>query len=260
MAMAAEATSTLRVGCRVLCIDYHQPVVLAKELATLDLLSGGRLEIGLGAGWLSREYDAMGIAFDRPGVRLDRLGEVLDLMDACFGGEQVEIHGKWVQASGFQAVPAPIQRPRPPIMIGGGSPRILKMAGARADVVSLNFDNSSGRIGREGVSSSTAEQTVARIGWIREGAGGRFAGLELETAAYFTAVTDDPAAVLDSLAIRLEVPAEELAAHPNVLVGPVPRLCEVLQQRREQYGINYITVGAAVMESFAPVVAALAGA
>ena len=147
MAVAAEATTTLRVGCRVLCVDYHQPVVLAKELATLDLLSDGRIEAGLGAGWLAGEYEAMGIPFAPPAPRIDRLAAVIDLLRACFAGGEVKIDEAGVFAQGFEAVPKPVQPGGPPIMIGGGSPRVLRLAGAKADIVSLNFDNSSGRIG-----------------------------------------------------------------------------------------------------------------
>lgn len=259
MAVAAEATSTIKVGCRVLCVDYRQPVMLAKELATLDFFSNGRLEMGLGAGWLANEYEAMGIPFDRPGVRLDRLEETIELIKACFGDGSVEIEGRHVHATGFEAVPKPVQRPRPPLMIGGGSPRILGIAGREADIVSLNFNNSSGVIGPAGVGSSTAEATLDKIGWIRAGAGDRFDDLEIEIAAYFTVVTDDESATLAMMAPMFGLTPEELADHPNALIGPVEALIERVQERRERFGINYVTFGASVMEQVAPLVAALAG-
>ncbi|MBJ7368391.1 MAG: LLM class flavin-dependent oxidoreductase, partial [Ilumatobacteraceae bacterium] len=151
MAVAAEATTTIKIGCRVLCVDYRNPVMLAKELATLDFFSEGRLEIGLGAGWLQNEYDAMGITFDRAGVRLDRLEEVIALIRASSADGELNMAGKHVHAVGFEAVPKPIQRPMPPIMIGGGAQRILGIAGREADIVSLNFNNSSGKLGPEGI-------------------------------------------------------------------------------------------------------------
>lgn len=258
MAVAAEATATIRIGCRVLCVDYHLPAVLAKEMATLDFLSGGRLEIGLGAGWIEAEYRAMGVPWDRPGVRIQRLEEVIDLLEAHFGGEQIDVQGKYVQVSGYRGVPAPVQS-RPPLMIGGGSERILRLAGRRADIVSLNFDNRSGRLGAEGIGRSTADATARKIGWVREGAGDRFDGLELEIAAYFTMVGIDRSAGLAQLSGALGLSAEDIADHPHVLAGSIGEICDQLEARRERYGISYVTVGAKALEDFAPVVARLAG-
>lgn len=259
MAVAAEATTTLRIGSRVLCVDYHQPVVLAKEMATIDLFSDGRLEAGLGAGWLAAEYDAMGIAMDPPGARIERLSEVVDLLRASFAGGQVDVQGQHVRAHSFEALPRPAQPSGPPVMIGGGSPRVLRLAGAKADIVSLNFDNRSGTIGRASMDSSTAELTAAKIGWIRDGAGDRFDDLELEIAAYFTVVTDDAATTLAQFGGMFGLPPEELARHPHVLIGPVGAICDELMRRREAYGISYVTVGASSMDAFAPVVEKLAG-
>ena len=259
MVVAAEATTTLRIGCRVLCIDYRHPVMLAKELATLDWFSGGRLEVGLGAGWLAGEYEALGIPFDPAPVRIDRLEEQIALLRACFADGEVDVTGTHVHAVGFESVPKPVQRPRPPLMIGGGAKRVLGIAGREADIVSLNFDNSSGKIGPAGISSSTAERTAEKIGWIRAGAGDRFDDLELEIGGYFTVVTDDAAAARAALAPRLGLDPDAIADHPHALCGSVPEICDVLVQRREQYGITFVTVGGAAMEAFAPVVAALAG-
>jgi probable F420-dependent oxidoreductase len=259
MAVAAEATSTIKVGCRVLCVDYRQPVMLAKELATLDFFSGGRLEMGLGAGWLENEYDAMGVRFDRPGVRLDRLTEVIALLRACFGDGEVDIRGQHVQATGFEAVPKPLQRPMPPLMIGGGSARVLGIAGREADIVSLNFNNASGQIGPQGVGSSTAELTDQKVSWIREAAGERFGDIELEIAAYFTVVTPDPATSLGAMAPLFGLSPEQLAEHPHALIGPIDELVERLIERRERFGISYVTFGASVMDQVAPIVARLAG-
>ncbi len=257
MAVAAEATSTIRVGCRVLCVDYHQPVVLAKELATIGWFAGGRLEVGLGAGWLANEYDAMGIAFDAAGIRVDRLAETVSLLRAFFAGGPLDVTGTHVHATGFEAVPVP---PEPPsIMIGGGSPRVLRLAGEQADIVSINFDNRSGRIGPEGFGSGTAERTAAKIDWVREGAGVRFDALELEIAAYVTVVTDDRDGVLGGLAGMFGFTPEQLGAHPHALVGDVEQIADLLVERRERHGISYVTVGAEVMDAFAPVVARLAG-
>ena len=186
LAVAAEATQTIRVGCRVFCCDYHLPAVLAKEVATIDWFSGGRLELGLGAGWVETEYEAMGIPMDRPGVRIDRMVETLDLVRQHYSGEQIEVMGEHVRASGFSG--APTLDGVPPIMIGGGSKRVLGIAGREADIVSINFNNSAGKIGPEGVGSGTADGTSQKIDWIRAGAGVRFNELEIEIGAYFTVI------------------------------------------------------------------------
>jgi alkanesulfonate monooxygenase SsuD/methylene tetrahydromethanopterin reductase-like flavin-dependent oxidoreductase (luciferase family) len=152
-----------------------------------------------------------------------------------------------------------VQRPCPPIMIGGGSKRVLGIAGREADIVSLNFDNSSGRIGPEGVGSGTAEGTQQKIDWIRAGAGERFADIELEIGAYFTVVTAKREATLAGMSSAMGLTPEQLADHPHALIGSVDAICEALVARREKYGISYVTVGRAAMESFAPVVAQLGG-
>lgn len=259
MAVAAEATSTIKVGCRVLCVDYRNPVMLTKELATLDFFSEGRLEIGLGAGWLQNEYEAMGVPFDRAGVRLDRLEEVVGLVRASFVDGELNIDGRHVHAVGFEAVPKPVQKPCPPIMIGGGAKRVLTIAGREADIVSLNFNNSTGRLGPEGIGSSTAELTDQKIGWIREGAGGRFDDLELEIAAYFTVVTDDGEKVRGKMGPMFGLTAEAMAEHPNVLIGSIDEICDRIVERRERFGISYTSFGSSSMEAVAPVVARLAG-
>ena len=258
MAVAMEATSTIRIGSRVFCVDYRQPVMFAKELATLDFFSEGRLELGLGAGWLQSEYEAMGVQWDRPGVRLDRFEETLTLIRAHFGEGEVDVHGEYVNASGFEGVPKPANG-TPPIMIGGGAKRVLGIAGREADIVSINFNNSSGKLGPDGVGSSTAEETALKIQWIRDGAGERFDEIELEIAAYFTVVTDQRDATLDALSSRFELTPEQLTQHPHALVGSVDSICDQLIERRETYGISYVTFSAAVVDSVVPIVERLSG-
>ena len=163
-----------------------------------------------------------------------------------------------MHAVGFEAVPKPMQRPMPPLMIGGGSPRVLGIAGREADIVSLNFDNSSGRLGVEGVGSSTASITDQKVQWIRDGAGPRFADIELEIAAYFTVVTDD-ATTVEKMAGRFGMQPEEFAQHPHALIGSIDSICDQLIERRERYGISYVTFGASVLEAVAPIVERLSG-
>ncbi len=259
MTAAAMVTSRLRVGCRVFCVDYHHPVVLAKELATLDMLSGGRVEAGLGAGWVTAEYEGLGITMDRPGVRIERLAETAELLKAHWAGQPLAVKGTYVRASGFAGRPLPVQRPHPPIFIGGGAPRVLRLAGRLADIVSINFNNAAGKLGSGSVASSTQAATQEKIGWIREGAGDRFGDIELEIAAYFIAISEDPGQAVAAMARRFGVPAEVLAEHPHALIGSVPAICDALEQRRGELGVSYINVAQRSMETFAPVVAQLAG-
>src|ERR1700730_6773966 len=224
MTAAAMATSKLRVGCRVFCVDYHHPVVLAKELATLDMLSQGRVEAGLGAGWVSAEYEGLGIAMDRPGVRIERLAETVELLKAHWAGSPLT----FVRASGFAGRRGRGQQPHPPVFIGGGAPRVLRLAGRLADIVSINFNNAAGKLGAGSVASSTREATAEKIGWIREGAGDRFGDIELEIAAYFIAISEDPAAAVATMARRFGVSAEVLSEHPHALIGSVPEICDQL--------------------------------
>jgi probable F420-dependent oxidoreductase len=243
-----------------MCIDYRNPVVLAKELATLDFFSDGRLEAGLGAGWLEGEYRSMGVPFDDAATRIERLGDVIRMMKVVMAdGEAAFESPSGVRATEFEGVPKPVQRPHPPIMVGGGSPKVLRLAGAEADIVSFNFNNRTGKIGPDSVSSSTAEQTERKVQWVREGAGDRFDDLELEIAAYFTVVTDDPKTAAEGLAGMFGLSADDMLAHPHALIGTTEAIVDELQRRREVYGISYVTVSDRTAEAFAPVVERLAG-
>lgn len=259
MAAAAAATQTLRVGCRVFCVDYRHPAVLAKETATLDLLSEGRIEIGLGAGWLRGEYESLGIPFDPAGVRIERLEEVVDLLKAHFAGEPLDIAGKHVTARGYAGVPKPAQAPHPPIMIGGGSRRILELAGRKADIVSFNFNNRAGMLGPDGVQNSTDEKTREKLAWVQAGAGPRFDDLEFEIGAYFTFVGAAGDGAAKGMAGAFGLTVDEMRRHPHGLFGSAEAICEELERRREALGTNYVTVPDNAIESFAPIVSKLAG-
>jgi probable F420-dependent oxidoreductase len=259
LAYLAGRTTRVRLGASVVVVPMRNAVVLAKELATIDLLSEGRLEVGLGAGWVAAEYEGMGIPMDRPGIRIERLAEYVELIRAQWAGEPLDIQGAHVRARGFAGRPRPVQTPHPPIMIGGGAPRILRTAGRLADIVSLNFDNSTGKLGSASVASATLERTEEKINWIREGAGERFPEIELEVGAYFVSVNDDPTDAIATMASRFGVTPDELRAHPHALLGSVDSICDTLQERRERLGISYITVAQRHGEEFAPIVARLAG-
>jgi probable F420-dependent oxidoreductase len=256
MAAAAAVSETLRIGCRVFCIDYHVPAVLAKEAATLDLLSDGRLELGIGAGWSEVEYTAMGLEFDRPGRRIAKLAEVVALLKAHWDGEEMDCSGDFVRVSGYAGRPRPVQRPHPPIMIGGGGARILNLAGREADIVSMS---SVPFVARDADGLDPQAVAQHRIAFVRSAAGERYHQLDVESSPFFTEVTDDPETVLADLSKSTGIPADLLRDHPNVLIGATESVVEKLYSRRETLGVNYVTVQQSQIESFAPVVERLRG-
>ncbi|GAB5451952.1 MAG: hypothetical protein Hals2KO_22800 [Halioglobus sp.] len=263
IAMALEQTKTLRVGCRVFCNDYRQPFVLAKEAATMDYLSEGRLEFGLGAGWIRNEYEAVNLPFDEFPQRFERFAEFVHAYKAFMSGEPLELEGDFIRWSGFHGTPAPTQTPHPPLMIGGGSKKILEFAGTEADIVSLNFNNRAGMLGPDGMNSGMAAATAKKIDWIKTGAAGRFDDIELEIGAYNTIITDHPEPTAQAIGDALGMSGEDILSHPHCLIGSVDFICDELQRRRETYGISYIAVlddgQNNMVEAFAPVVARLAG-
>jgi probable F420-dependent oxidoreductase len=256
---AAGATTGLRVGTLVLSNDYRHPVVVAKEAATVDLLSGGRLELGLGAGWLARDYEESGIPFDPPSVRIDRLEEGLAVVKGLLGGGKFSFAGKHYTVTDHPGTPLPVQRPRPPILVGGGSRRILSLAGREADIVSVNFDLRSGTIGTQLGATATAEATAEKVGWVREAAGDRFDHVELSCTAYLTMVTDDRDGVAAGLGAGFGLDAEQVLGMPNFAIGTVGQIADQLERRRDELGLSYVVVGGECHEAMAPVVARLAG-
>ena len=256
MCFAAAATTDLKIGARVFCIDYRLPVMLIKEALTIDLLSEGRLEFGIGAGWLADEYAAIGLTQDSPGRRIDRLANAIAAFRRFASGDEMAVDNPDIQWQEFSGSPA---RSLPPLMIGGGARKILGIAGREADIVSLNFNNRSGMIGPDGVGLSTAAETAKKIDWIKAGAGDRFDQIELEIGAYFTMVVPDAAPVVANFAGMFGLSETEMADHPHALFGSVDEIVDTLQARREAFGISYVTVPDSVMDDFAPVVKRLAG-
>src|SRR5712692_8347174 len=190
---AALAAPTLRIGTLVLDNDFRHPADLAKELATLDLVTGGRLELGIGAGWMLTDYQQSGIPYDRPGVRIDRFEEGLAIMKGLLSDDgPVTFAGKHYTITAHEGTPKPVQKPHPPILIGGGGKRVLTIAGREADIVSINFDLRSGAIGPEVGPSGTAEATREKVGWVRDAAGDRFDDVELSLTIFVGMITDDP--------------------------------------------------------------------
>ena len=256
---AADATTTLRIGSMVFANDYRHPVVLAKEAATIDVLSGGRLEFGLGAGWMAEDYRTAGIRMDRPGVRIERLEEALQVITALWDDGPVDFAGEHYRIDGLKGAPKPLQRPRPPIVIGGGGPRVLGLAARYADIVALNPNLRAGVIDAQAGPSATAEATEAKIAHIREQAGERFEQLELQTRIHLAIVTDDRDSIYELFAEGFGVTPEQARETPHALVGTVEQIVDDLVERRERFGISTIGLSASALDDMAPVIARLAG-
>ncbi len=256
---AADATETLRIGALVWCNDYRHPVVFAKEAATLDLLSEGRLELGIGAGWMAADYAQAGIEHDRAGVRIERMVEAVDVLKGLFGDEPFSYDGEHYSIDNLDSTPKPVQKPHPPFLIGGGGPRMLRTAGRLADIVGVNPNLSSGEINVDTAQDATPERYAEKLAWVREGAGERFDEIELQVRTFIVQVTDDRQAMAEMLAASMGVTVEEGLASPLAMVGTPSQIAEDLRERRERYGFSYVVVGAEEFEAFAPVVAELAG-
>jgi len=259
LTVAAEATTTLRVGSLVFGNDYRHPVVLAKEVATLDLVSEGRVEFGLGAGWMTADYERSGIPDDPAGVRISRMAEGLDILKALWSTGEVTYQGEHYRVTGAVGTPTPVQRPHPPIIVGGGGKRILGIAGREADIVGVNPSLAAGYIGPEVLATTTAGYYHQRIEWIRAAAGVRFDQLELQVLTFLVRVVPDRDEAVAGLAARLSVTPEQIEGSPVALIGTVDQITETLLRRREEFGFSYVVVHEAAMEALAPVVAALAG-
>jgi probable F420-dependent oxidoreductase len=256
---AADATELLRIASLVWCNDYRHPVVLAKEAATLDLLSEGRLELGIGAGWMTSDYSQAGMSLDPAGVRIDRMAEAIEILRGLFGDGPLSYHGKHYSITGLDGRPKPHQKPHPPFLIGGGGRRVLTLAGELADIVGVNLSLSAGEIGVDAAQDATAERFEQKLSWVRDGAGDRFDSIELQLRTFIVSVTGDRRATAEMLASGFGLTAEQGLASPVALVGTAGQIAEDLRERRERYGFSYIVVGAAEYEAFAPVVAELAG-
>jgi probable F420-dependent oxidoreductase len=265
----ADATTTLRLTQTVLNQDLRHPAVLAKDLATLDVLSGGRLEIGLGAGWMRSEYEQAGIRFDPAPVRIERLAEVVTVLEALFGEDPVEFAGRHFTIAGLTGRPTPVQRPHPPIMIGGGGRRLLSVAGRLADIVQL-MPRSGEAAGAERAPFS-AETYAEKVGWVREAAGARFDAIELAALLLDVQVTDDPGPAYERFAARLAerlrrtgaaaAPSvEQLRDAPMLAIGTLDEVCAKLTDTRDRLGISYFCAPAgADPAALAPVIARLSG-
>jgi probable F420-dependent oxidoreductase len=233
---AADATSHLRIGTLVLASDYRNPLVLAKEASTLDLLSDGRLELGLGAGWMAADYQMAGMAFDPAGVRIARMEETARALKCLLSGEPTMFRGEYVSMEAPAGVATARQRPHPPLLIAGGGRKVLSVAARYADIVGVNFTIKGGRLGTN-LASATAGGMRERVEWVREAAGPRFRDLELNITP-LAAVTEDRAAVAARVSPLFAQPPEEVLVSPLLLAGSTERVLEERLARREAYGVS----------------------
>jgi probable F420-dependent oxidoreductase len=250
---AAAVTSHLRLATLVLDNDFRHPALLAKEAATVDVLSEGRFELGLGAGWLQADYTKTGVPFDPPAVRVARLSEAVQVCKALLSStEPVTFRGEHYQIDGLEPAPRPIQQPRPPLMLGGRQRRMLGLAAREADIVGLSL------LDPRGPGSPPPPTFAQKVAWVREAAGERFDTLELHVNASLIDVADRPAeAEVERVMARTGQTREQVLASPGTLVGSVETVVETLQARREEFGVSYYVVQGRVMDLFARVVARL---
>ena len=259
LAAAAAATTTLRLGTLVLANDYRHPVVAAKDAATLDVLSDGRLELGLGAGWMTSDYESAGIPLDPPGVRIERLAEGLAVVRGLFGDGPFSFEGEHYRIDGLEGFPKPVQRPHPPIVLGGGGPRMLRLAAREADIVGINVNLAVGVIDDRAGPNATEEATQAKIDIVRDAAGDRFDDIELQVRVHAVVVTDDRQGMAELMAPALSVSPAQALASPHAVAGTPEEIVEDLRSRRERWGISYLGVSVDALDALAPVVAELAG-
>ena len=256
---AADATTELKVGALVLDNDYRHPVVLAKDMATLDVLSGGRMEFGIGAGWMRTDYDAAGIAYDGPGERIDRMLESIEIIRGLFGDGPVDFAGEHYTISGLDGLPKPVQSP-PPLLIGGGGKRMLTIAARQADIVGVTANLKAGEIGPDAVADVTPARFDEKLQWVRDAAGDRMDDIELNALVMSTQVVDDQQAAIDGTAALFGLDPADAAASPILLIGSPDQIVRQLEERRERWGFSYFIVqGLDTAVALEPVIARLAG-
>lgn len=257
LAAAAAATSRLRIGSYVFANDFRHPLILAREVATLDLLSGGRVILGLGAGWRVADYRQLGLPYDPAGIRIDRLAEAVELVKRLLAGEQVTHLGRHYRLERARVEPRPVQRPRPPLVLGGGGRRMLRLAAREADIVGLlpQFDAR----GRPIIAQATEAATAAKVALVREAAGSRWGSFDLDILVADAGLVDAPGGPVSAFRSLAAAAAGALVGTPYLLHGTLRRLETLLERRREAWGLNSYTFHVRAMEAMAPLVERLAG-
>jgi probable F420-dependent oxidoreductase len=259
MAATAAVTTTLKVGALVLDCDFRHPAVLARELATIDVLSEGRLEVGLGAGWKRLDYDRSGIPMDSPKVRVDRMIEHTKVLKGLFAAGPFTFEGEHYRITDLDGTPKPYRPEGPPFLIGGGGPRVLRFAAANTDIVGVNASIHSGTIDTAAAQDALPASIDEKIGWVREGAGERFDQIELNAWLSVAALTDDAASLAEMLAGGFETSPQNVLDSPLTLIGSEPEVVDRLHARRERWGYSYVVIPGDQLHAFAPVVARLTG-
>jgi probable F420-dependent oxidoreductase len=259
LAAALDATTTLRVGALVACNDYRHPVMHAKELASLDVLSNGRVDWGIGAGWLAAEYERAGIAFDSPGMRVDRLQEAVAVMKGCFGDEPVTFDGAHYRVRELNGTPKPVQRPHPPLLIAGAGKRMLSFAAREAEMIGIAPSISARRVNDHPPRQSVEAALDEQVGWIRAAAGDRRDAIELNLVAFPVAVTEDAAAAAAKIGPAVGLATDQVLASPHIWIGTCDEIAASLEAWRAQWGISYWAVPANALDRVRPVIEALAG-
>jgi probable F420-dependent oxidoreductase len=260
LATVAVVTTTLRIGTLVFDNDYRHPALLAKETATLDLLSGGRLELGLGAGWLREEYGQTGIPFEAPGVRIERMREAIHVLKGLFAGSPFSFQGKHYQISNLDSFPKPVQHPHPPLLIGAGGKRMLTIAAQEANIIGILASALPNGVLENIPTDRLASSVAEKVALIRQAAGARFEQIELSIVPTVVITNDQQQAAEQIIAKQgwNGIGVEQVLEMPSYLIGSVEQIIEKLTLLRERFALSYFIISDASMEAFAPVVAALA--
>jgi probable F420-dependent oxidoreductase len=258
LAVVAEISS-MRVSPMVLANDYRHPVVTARDTATIDILSGGRFELGIGTGWIKDQYDAAGLSYDSPRVRVDRLEEAVAVIRGVWSGEPFTFEGDHYQVDRIRG-PKPAQEPHPPILIAGSGRRMMALAGRAADIVGISpLRPSLVDVSEFGSSvAASGDRIKTQLDWIRDAAGTRFDDLELSVTISHLKVTDDADAELGRLASEWGSTPGDIAQSLHTLVGSRDQIGEVIEERRENFGISYMIFSSLVLDDVGPIVAGLA--
>jgi probable F420-dependent oxidoreductase len=248
------------MGSLVFGNDYRHPLVLAKEAATLDVLSDGRFELSLGAGWMKSDYIEAGIRYDTPRLRVERFEESVQVLQGLLRSDHpFTFEGTHYQVQGHTLLPRPVQKPGPPLIIGGGGQRVLSFAARHADIVSINVNLREGTGGPETAVDATPARTREKVAWVREAAGQRFEDLELNALIGFVMITDDAAGIAEAMAPHFGIDPGSALHVPLALLGTLDQMVDELEWRRAEYGISYWSIEADSWEALGPVVAKLAG-
>lgn len=263
LAKVAEVTSHIRIGSFVFDNDFRHPVLLAKDAATLDQFSNGRLELGMGAGWMKAEYEQCGLSFDAPGVRIGRLEESINIVKPLLRHETVSYSGKYYKVDRIMIYPQSMQKPAPPLFIGGSGKRLLSLAGRHAEIVGFTPKTEATQV--EGhmnhaldMRDASSEALAQKVVWVRKAAESRFENLELNIVVLDLAVTHSQQEGVQQLMDNYQLTEEQVLDSPHFLAGPVEQICQMILDIREQLGISYWTVWEEHLDRFAPIVQRLA--